>query len=101
MSAEYLEMPDLISFCVSFISQNLKLVCSEGEQVGNFRSGIAKKVARQVSVEELDELEEFDTKDLLFSRLYKKKLELYFEVQSNLMFYCVECGRLYTEEMER
>lgn len=38
-----------------------------------------------------------DDKDLILSRLFKKKLELYFENPRNLLYKCSLCSELFTE----
>ena len=38
-----------------------------------------------------------DDRDSIVSRLFKKKLELYFENPKNLLFKCKLCNELYTE----
>ena len=57
-------------------------------------SNLIKKLAEQVSVEELNVLR--DKKDKLSSKLYMKKLELLFEEETNMLYRCVYCDYLYT-----
>ena len=86
MSADYLMMTNLIQFCIDFISKNINMVISEGEQVHMYKSHIAKKIAKQMTIEQLDQV--LDPDDVIFSRLYKKKLEIFFEQSANLLNYC-------------
>lgn len=86
MSADYLMMNNLITFCITFITNNINLVISEGEQVHMYKSHIAKKLAKLMTIEQLDNVADKD--DVIFSRLYKKKLEIFFEQNSNLLHYC-------------
>ena len=70
------------------------MVISEGEQVHMYKSHIAKKIAKQMTIEQLDQV--LDPDDVIFSRLYKKKLEIFFEQSANLLNYCQNCGELFT-----
>ena len=50
----------------------------------------------------MDELEKLkDKKDRLQSRLYKKKLELYFEDDANMLYCCAYCDALFTRKPAR
>ena len=84
MSADYLQMSELLTYSVDFIVQNLNLVIEKGEQVQGYKSHIAKKIAKKITMEQLDSTR--DPTDLIFSRLYKKKLEIFFEDQCNLLY---------------
>jgi hypothetical protein len=82
-------MADLLSYCVKFIAQNLNEVIEKGESVHLYKSSIAKKISKVVDLDILDKV--FDPDDVIFSRLYKKKLEIFFEDTSNLLYLCKHC----------
>jgi len=62
--------------------------------VANYKSHIAKKIAEKISIQVLDKL--VDPNDLVFSRIYKKKLEIFFETPQNLLNLCEDCNLLLT-----
>ena len=50
----------------------------------------------------MDELEKLkDKKDRLQSRLFKKKLEIYFEDDANMLYCCAYCDALFTRKPAR
>jgi hypothetical protein len=55
---------------------------------------LIKKLARNISVEDLESLK--DKKDKLQSKLFMKKLELLFEDEANMLNRCVYCDTLFT-----
>jgi hypothetical protein len=57
-------------------------------------SNLIKKLARNISVEDLESLK--DKKDKLQSKLFMKKLELLFEDEANMLNRCVYCDTLFT-----
>lgn len=59
-------------------------------------SSLIKKLAAQISLDDLDSLK--DKKDKLTSKLYMKKLELLFEDEANMLHRCVYCNQLYTSK---
>ena len=67
----------------------------KSESIPTYKSHIAKKLAKKITIQELDTL--YDPKDLLVSRLYKKKLEVFFEDPMNLLNRCVICNELFTD----
>lgn len=79
-------MDDLIEYCVEYIVANLQSVVTNGEGVSTYKSHIAKKIAQKIDIEELDRI--VDHEDLILNRLFKKKLELFFEHSSNLLYLC-------------
>lgn len=70
-------MPELIEECLDYIWDNIFEVIEKSETIPTYKSHIVKKLARKIPIEVLDRLH--DPKDLLVSRLYKKKLEIFFE----------------------
>lgn len=54
ISAEYLEMNDLVNYCVKYISENINSVIALGEGVNSYKSNIAKKIAKIITIENLD-----------------------------------------------
>lgn len=54
ISAEYLEMNDLLNYCVKYISENINSVIALGEGVSSYKSNIAKKIAKIITIENLD-----------------------------------------------
>jgi len=79
-------MPDLIEVCLDFIRDNLNEIIQKSESIPTYKSHIAKKLAWKISLTTLDALK--DPKDVMASRLYKKKLELFFEDPLNLLNWC-------------
>ena len=57
---------------------------------------MAKKLAKFISLDELEKLK--DKKDRLQSRLFKKKLEIYFEDDANMLYSCAYCDVLFTRK---
>jgi len=62
----------------------LKEILAQKEAIPSYKSHVAKNIARKVPIKTLDSL--IDEKDAILSRLYKKKLELYFENPYNLLY---------------
>lgn len=60
-----------------------------------FKSHLAKQLAKIINIEELDKLG--DRKNYLISRLYKKKLEIYFEDSDNLLIRWLIWDQLFTK----
>lgn len=56
ISAEYLEMNDLVNYCVKYISENINSVIALGEGVNSYKSNIAKKIAKIITIENLDRI---------------------------------------------
>ena len=77
VSADSLVMKDLVEECLIFIKTHLKEIVKWNDNIPAFKSHLAKKLANEVSIEDLDALG--DKKNYLLSRLFKKKLEIFFE----------------------
>lgn len=77
ISADFLIMPELIEACLNYIRDNIREIVEKSENIPTYKSHLAKKLARLVPIETLDNLP--GSRDQLVSRLYKKKLELFFE----------------------
>ena len=88
-------MEDLLSHCIRYIISNMTQIIKNGDQVANYKSHIAKKLAERISIDELESIQ--DPNDVIFSRLYKKKLEIFFENGSNLLNVCECCQTLLTQ----
>lgn len=82
-------MPELIDSCLNYIHENITEIVQKSENIPTYKSHLAKKLARLVPVSTLNNIE--DENDVLVSRLFKKKLELFFEDQDNLLNHCSEC----------
>lgn len=95
ISAEFLIMPELIDECLDYIKDNISDVIEKSDTIPTYKSHIAKKLARKIPIEVLDRLH--DPKDVLVSRLYKKKLEIFFEENENLLQRCMICDELFTK----
>jgi hypothetical protein len=54
MSADYLEMHDLINHCVKYICENINTVIAIGENIASYKSNVAKKIAKLITIEALD-----------------------------------------------
>jgi len=88
-------MPELIEQCLDFINDNIFDVLKSSEAIPTYKGHIAKKLARKVPISILDKV--VDPRDMLVSRLYKKKLEIFFEEPENLLLKCMVCDELYTK----
>lgn len=95
VSADSLIMKDLVDECLMFIKTNLSDIVKLNENVPPYKSHIAKQLAKMISIEELNSLE--DRKNYLLSRLYKKKLEIFFEESENLLVRCLTCKEMFTK----
>ena len=62
--------------------------------MGCINSSIIREMARKVSLDRLNSLKE--RKDKLVSRLFMKKLELLLEKNSNYLYKCAHCNKLFT-----
>lgn len=87
-------MTDLVNYCVKYISDNINSVIALGEGVNSYKSNIAKKIAKIITIENLDRIH--DQKDVIFSWIYKKKLEIFFESSENLLYICESCNMILT-----
>ncbi len=76
-------MPDLIEQCLDYIKDNIFEIVEKSDSIPMYKSHIAKKLSWKIPIEILDKVN--DPKDVLVSRLYKKKLEIFFEDMDNLL----------------
>ena len=65
-------MPRLSDIWIDYLVDHLNDILSSKESVPAYKSHIAKNIARRVSIKTLDWLN--DDKDIMLSRLYKKKV---------------------------
>lgn len=49
-------MNDLVNYCVKYISENINSVIALGEGVNSYKSNIAKKIAKIITIENLDRI---------------------------------------------
>lgn len=96
VSADSLIMKDLVQEWLSFITNNLADIVKVNESTPPYKSHLAKELAKMISIDTLDSLG--DKKSYLLSRLYKKKLEMFFENPDNLLCRWVECNDLFTQK---
>jgi hypothetical protein len=94
ISAEYLQMPRLVDECVSYMKNNLMDIIKLPIDLNCITSSIVRDLVAVTPIEELDEIK--DRKDKLISRLYMKKLELMISVETNTLFRCIYCNKLFT-----
>ena len=92
-------MPDLIDSCLFYIRDNIKEIVDKSENIPTYKRHLAKRLAKLIPIEMLDALS--DSRDQLISRLYKKKLELFFEDQENLLNHCTICNKLFTNHQAK
>ncbi len=59
-------------------------------------STLIKKIASAVTIDELVNLR--DRKDKLMSKIYMKKLETLMEGEANMIYRCIYCNTLFTQE---
>ena len=88
-------MPELVETCLNYIKDHLQDIINVPCNIPTYKSHLAKKLARIISIDQLDSIEK--TNDVLISRLYKKKLELFFEDPQNLLNKCEVCSCLFTQ----
>lgn len=98
ISAEYLQMPQLLDECINYINNHLQEILKLSIDMTCISSGLLKKLASIAIIENLDEIKE--RKDKLVSKLYMKKLELLLEDESNVLFRCAYCNKLYTRSQK-
>ena len=67
-----IDMPRLSDIWIDYLVDHLNDILSSKESVPAYKSHIAKNIARRVSIKTLDWLN--DDKDIMLSRLYKKKV---------------------------
>ena len=96
ISAEFLKMPKLIDECVRFVVEHLHEIVQLPIDLNCLSSSMAKKLAKFIQLDELEKLK--DKKDRLQSRLFKKKLEIYFEDDTNMLYCCAFCDVLFTRK---
>ena len=96
ISADFLLMHELVDSCLNYIRDNLTEIVEKSDSIPTYKSHIAKKLAHKIDILDLDKIEE--SKNLLISRLYKKKLEIFFEDTENLLNHCVICDELFTNK---
>jgi len=89
-------MHELVDSCLNYIRDNLTEIVEKSDSIPTYKSHIAKKLAHKIDILDLDKIEE--SKNLLISRLYKKKLEIFFEDTENLLNHCVICDELFTNK---
>ena len=83
ISAEFLKMPKLIEESIRFVVEHLQEIVQLPIDLNCLSSSMAKKLAKHIPLDDLEKLK--DKKDRLQSRLYKKKLEIYFEDEANML----------------
>ena len=94
ISSEFLQMEGLTEESIKYVSKNLPEIISLPIDMNCMNSGLIKKLASVVTIDELEGLK--DKKDKLTSKLYMKKLELLFEEEANMLNRCVYCNCLFT-----
>lgn len=93
--ADTLMIKDLIQLCLDYISKNLEIIIKASNQIIQIKPHLAKLIAKEIDIDVLDELS--DEKHFLISRLYKKKLEIYFDDPQHRLKKCKICNNLFTE----
>jgi len=94
ISAEYLQMAELVEECISFIHKQFASVMKLQIDMNCLSTKVLKKLAQMTDITELDEMKE--RKDKAISKLYMKKLEILFEDENNILHRCVYCNQLFT-----
>lgn len=87
-------MAPLVEESVKFVTGNIHDIIGLPIDMNCLNSSLIKKLAKNISLEDLDILK--DKKDKLTSKLYMKKLELLFEDESSMLHRCVYCNSLFT-----
>jgi len=96
ISSDFLGMQQLVDDCVLFIKRELPDIVRLPIDMGCLNSNLIKKIANAVTMEELVNLR--DKKDKLTSRIYMKKLESMIESEYFVVYRCVFCNQLFTQE---
>ena len=94
ISADFLKIDRLVKECLEFFVENIEDISKVQVDMGCINSQIIRDMARKVSLDRLNQLKE--RKDKLVSRLFMKKLELLLEKESNYLYKCAHCNRLFT-----
>jgi len=87
-------MASLVEESLQFVSANIHEIVTLPIDMNCLNSNLIKRLARNISIDDLDHLK--DKKDKLTSKLFMKKLELLFEDESNMLNHCVYCNTLFT-----
>jgi len=83
ISSDFLQMGPLVEEAVKYVSKNISEIIALPIDMNCLNSSLIKKLASNISLEELEPLK--DKKDKLTSKLFMKKLELVFEDESNML----------------
>jgi hypothetical protein len=94
ISADFLKIDRLVKECLEFFVDNIEDISKVQVDMGCINSQIIRDMARKVSLDRLNQLKE--RKDKLVSRLFMKKLELLLEKESNYLYKCAHCNKLFT-----
>jgi hypothetical protein len=87
-------MAPLVEESVHYVIKNIQEIITLPIDMNCLNSTLIKKLARNITLDDLDVLK--DKKDKLTSKLYMKKLELLFEDEAKMLHRCVYCNELYT-----
>lgn len=96
ISSDFLGMAKLVDECVGFVRSQLCDVVRLPIDMNCLNSSLIKKIASAVTIEELVNLR--DRKDKLMSKIYMKKLETLMEGEANMIYRCIYCNTLFTQE---
>ena len=94
ISADFLQMKNLIQLCTQFIAKNLNEMATVPLDMSNISPSSMKSIASQVSLLQLDQFK--DPHDRLQSKIYQHKLYQFMEEPGNKLSLCRFCGQLYT-----
>jgi hypothetical protein len=86
ISSDFLQMASLITKCIQFVKNHINEVVQLPIDMNCLNSALLKKIAAVLDIEDLDKLK--DRRDKLVAKLFKKKLELLFDDESNALFLC-------------
>ena len=90
ISSDFLGMQKLVNECVKFIKEKLCDVVRLPIDMNCLNSNLIKKIAKEVTMDELVNLK--DKRDKLSSKIYMKKLEELLEGEQNTLYRCIYCS---------
>jgi hypothetical protein len=80
---------------MNYFINNIEEISKVQVDMSCINSQIIREMAKRVNLERLDVLKE--RKDKLISRLFMKKLELLLEKETNYLYKCAYCNKLFTK----
>ena len=99
ISADFLKIEFLVSECLKFFVQNAEEISTLPVDMACINSQMVREIAKQLSVDRLENLKE--RRDKLVSRLFMKKLELMLEKDKHYLNKCAYCSAMFTKTQRK